>query len=100
MTMVHAERLAWDGARLVVRAIGSDPVYRWLADEVGAFGPAYRQALSDSYARLLYDRRPDAPLREAGIWRARLLDLLREQPALAPRVGTLIDRTARRLDVG
>ncbi len=96
--MVHPERLAWDGARVLVRAIGSDAAYRWLSDEWGVLGPAYRQALSDSYTRLLYDRRPDAVHREAGIWRARLLDLLRADPDGAPQVGTLIDRTARRLE--
>jgi hypothetical protein len=96
--MTHPERLAWDGARVLVRAVGFDPVYRWLADEMGTFGTAYREALSDSYVRLFTDRRPDAVHREAGIWRARLLDLLHEQPALAVHVGSLIDRTAQRLE--
>jgi hypothetical protein len=94
----HPERLAWDGARTIVRAVGSDQVYRWLSDQFGVvLGPAYAHALSDSYARLWSDGRPEAPHREAGLWRARIHDLLLDDPALAVPVQRLIDETSERL---
>jgi hypothetical protein len=96
---VHPERLAWDGARTFVRAVGSDQVYRWLAEQLGVrLGLAFQLALSDSYARLWSDERPDAPHREAGLWRARIHDLLQSDPTLAVSVQRLIDETSERLD--
>jgi hypothetical protein len=96
---VSPERLAWDGARTFVRAIWSAQVFGWLIEELGMLlGPAYQQALSDSYARLWSDPGPDAPHREAGLWRARLHDVLWTDPALAATVQRLVDETAERLD--
>jgi hypothetical protein len=54
--------------------------------------------LSDSYARLWSDERPDAPHREAGLWRARIHDLLQSDPTLAAPVQRLIDEASERLD--
>jgi len=95
--VLHHPRLAWDGARVIVRALESDHLYGWLNQRLGAmFGPLYQQALSDSFSRLWWTERVDAPQAEAGLWRARLADLLQENPHLAEPLRELIyDATAR-----
>jgi len=95
--VLHHPRLAWDGARVIVRALESDHLYGWLNERLGAlFGPLYQQALSDSFSRLWWTERVDAPQAEAGLWRARLGDLLAENPQLARPLRDLIyDATAR-----
>src|SRR2546423_10307479 len=65
--VIHQQRLAWDGARVIVRALESDYLYRWLNDELGTLlGRPYQQALSDSFNRLWWTERLDAPQAEAG----------------------------------
>src|SRR2546423_6580147 len=68
--VIHQQRLAWDGARVIVRALESDYLYRWLNERLGVLlGPPYQQALSDSFNRLWWTERADAPQAEAGLWR-------------------------------
>src|SRR2546423_5736612 len=95
--VIHQQRLAWDGARVIVRALESDSLYRWLNERLGVLlGPPYQQALSDSFNRLWWTERADAPQAEAGLWRARLADVLEENPHLAVPLRELIyDATAR-----
>jgi len=95
--VLHHPRLAWDGARVIVRALESDHLYGWLNERLGAmFGPQYHQALSDSFSRLWWTERADAPQAEAGLWRARLADALQQNPHLAGPLRELIyDATAR-----
>src|SRR2546421_12521209 len=70
--VLHHPRLAWDGARVIVRALESDHLYGWLNERLGTLlGPAYQQALSDSFNRLWWTDRVDAPQTEAGLWRGR-----------------------------
>jgi hypothetical protein len=93
--ILQQPRLAWDGARVIVRAIDSERLYRWLHTRLGELaGPAYQQALSDSGHRLWWTERMDAPNAEAGLWRARLADLLQTRPELAGPLQELIDETA------
>jgi len=96
--VIHNPRLAWDGARVIVRALESDYLYRWLDEQLGALlGQPYRQALSDSFNRLWWTERADAPQAEAGLWRARLGDVLQNRPDLAVPLRDLIYEAAARL---
>ena len=96
--VIHQQRLAWDGARVIVRALESDYLYRWLNDELGTLlGRPYQQALSDSFNRLWWTERLDAPQAEAGLWRARLADLLQQRPELAQPLQELIYEAVSRL---
>jgi hypothetical protein len=96
--VLHHPRLAWDGARVIVRALESDHLYGWLDERLGALlGMPYQQALSDSFNRLWWTERVDAPQAEAGLWRARLADLLQTRPELAVPLRDLIYEAAARL---
>ena len=91
-------RLAWDGAQVIVRTVDSRHVYGWLHARLGDLaGPAYQQALQDSWNRLWWSERMDAPHAEAGLWRARLADLLVNRPELAAPLQELIYEAAARL---
>jgi len=91
-------RLAWDGARVIVRALDSEPLFTWLYNRLGQLvGPGYQQALSDSWNRLWWTERMDAAHAEAGLWRARLADLLQSRPELAEPLQELIYEARARL---
>ena len=91
-------RLAWDGARVIVRAIDSEHLYPWLYTRLGELvGPGYQQALEDSWNRLWWTERMDAPHAEAGLWRARLSDLLQTRPELAVPLQALVYEAVARL---
>ena len=91
-------RVAWDGARVIVRAIDSERQYLWLHSRLGELvGPGYQQALEDSWNRLWWSERMDAPHAEAGLWRARLADLLQTRPELAGPLQDLIYEATARL---
>jgi hypothetical protein len=97
--IVHHQRLAWDCARAFVAAVDHDREYFWLCREVSRLlGPQYEPALSDSRARLFTATRPDAPQVEAGLWRARIEDVLRERPELAYVLADLAEEARRRVD--
>jgi hypothetical protein len=87
MTVIHQPRVAWDGARAVVRAAGSAH-YEGFANHVlqrlgstmyGDFADT-RQRLLTAFVETGGDRY--AADVEAGKWRVRLEDLLRERPEL------------------
>jgi hypothetical protein len=96
---MHRQRLAWDGARTVVRALGSARVTEWLGGQfAGVLGAGYRTALRESADRMWTSTRPDAPQVESGLWRARLDDLLEARPDLAGPLRSVFDATAVRLE--
>lgn len=96
--VLHRERLAWDAARVVVRALGSAQVLGWLHGQIAArFGPAHAAALAESRDRLWRNPRPDAPHAEAGIWRARLADLLAADGSLAAPLREITAEAVARL---
>ncbi|GLI02563.1 hypothetical protein [Phytohabitans aurantiacus] len=96
--VVHPQRLAWDAARVVVRALGSVEVLKWLHGQMAArLGPAQAQALVASRDRLWGNPRPDAPHVEAGIWRARLADLVAADGSLATPISEITAEGAVRL---
>jgi hypothetical protein len=97
--IVHHQRLAWDCARAFVAAVDHDSQYLWLRREVNRLlGPQYEHAMSDSRDRLSTATRPDAPQAEAGLWRARIEDVLRERPDLALVLADLAEEARRRVD--
>src|SRR2546429_6615071 len=80
--VLHHPRLAWDGARICVRVIESGHLCAWLDEQLGlVLGPDFHRALFDSWDRLWWSERPDAPYVEAGPWRARAP----ERPTGPPR---------------
>jgi hypothetical protein len=83
MTVVHHPRVAWDTARLIVEAVSDEQLFAWLRQELGGLlGAAARDALTDTRDRLRRAGDARVPV-EAGLWRVRLEDMLRERPELA-----------------
>ncbi|GAA4443996.1 hypothetical protein [Phytohabitans houttuyneae] len=96
--VINRERLAWDAARVVVRVLGSDQVGRWLHEQMAArLGPEPAAALVDSRLRMWASTRLDAPQVEAGIWRAKVAELLAADPSLAAPLQELMAEATERL---
>jgi hypothetical protein len=97
--IVHHQRLAWDCARAFIAVADSDRDYFWLCNEVRRLlGPHYEIALSDARNRLMLAARPDTPQIEAGLWRARMEDVLRERPELALALASLVEDARQRVE--
>jgi hypothetical protein len=94
MAITHQPRVAWDGARAIVRAAGSAH-YEGFANRVlqrlgsGMYGDFAdtRQRLLTAYVETGGDRYVADV--EAGKWRVRLEDLLRDHPELTDAVLSL-----------
>jgi hypothetical protein len=98
--VIHRERLAWDAALVVVRALGSDQVGGWLHGQMAArLGEDQAAALVESRERLWASPRLDAPQVEAGIWRARLEELLASDGSLGEPLQDLTAAARVRLAV-
>lgn len=98
--VINRERLAWDAARVVVRVLGSDQVGRWLHEQMAArLGPEAAASLVESRRRMWASTRLDAPQVEAGIWRAKLAELLGEEPSLATPLQVMMAEASERLAV-
>jgi hypothetical protein len=98
--VVNRERLAWDAAQVVVRVLGSDQVGRWLHGQMAArLGPEPAAALAESRLRMWASPRLDAPQAEAGIWRAKLADLLATDASLAAPLREMMAEAAEHLAV-
>lgn len=85
--VIHQPRVAWDAARAVVRAAGSQHSEGFAARVLDRLGSETYGAFADTRQRLLTalvetggDRH--AADVEAGKWRVRLEDLLRTRPDL------------------
>lgn len=97
--ILHPQRLAWDGARAFVALADTDQEYFWLGGRLRELlGAEFELALSDTRTRLLWQLRESAVSVEAGLWRARLADLLGEHPELCPAVRQLIGEARTRAD--
>jgi len=89
--VVHQPRVAYDAARAFV-AVAADPAVpaaAIAARMTELLGTGYGEALLASRRRLTASTRPEAPLGEVGVWRARLEDALRARPELAREVRAL-----------
>ena len=95
--IVHHQRLAWDCARAFMAVVDGDRDYFWLCRQVRQLlGPDYEAALSDARTRLMLAARPEAPQIEAGLWRARMEDALRERPDLVLALAALVEDARER----
>lgn len=88
MTVVHQPRVAWDGARAFVRAAGSAHYERFANRVLQELGRGIYGDFADTRQRLLTAYVESGGDRyvadvEAGKWRVRLEDLLRERPELS-----------------
>ena len=58
--VLHHPRLAWDAARVFVRAAEAGDAFGWLGERLAELlGDDYRQALVESWNRLWWSERPD-----------------------------------------
>ena len=99
--VIHQPRIAWDGARAIVRAAGSENSERFATRVLNQLGSETYGHFVDTRHRLLTalvetggDRYASDV--EAGRWRVWLEDLLRLRPELTEAVGALTAE-ARRL---
>jgi len=100
-TVTHQPRVAWDGARAFVRAAGSPHSEQFAAHVLARLGSEVYGQFADTRQRLLTALVETGGDRyaadvEAGKWRVRLEDLLRQQPALA---GAVQDLTGEALEL-
>ncbi|MDQ7909456.1 hypothetical protein RB614_33525 [Phytohabitans sp. ZYX-F-186] len=92
--------MAWDAAQVVVRVLGSDQVGRWLHGQLAArLGAEVAAALVDSRLRLWESTRLDAPQVEAGIWRAKLAELLAADATLEAPLREMMAEAVDRLGI-
>ncbi|MFF5292717.1 hypothetical protein [Paractinoplanes globisporus] len=84
-TVTHQPRVAWDGARAFVRAAGSPHSEQFAAHVLARLGSEVYGQFADTRQRLLTALVETGGDRyaadvEAGKWRVRLEDLLRQHP--------------------
>ncbi len=100
-SVIHQPRVAWDGARAFVRMAGgpgydayAGRVLSRLGTELSGELAATRQRLLEASMESSDNDRFTIDV-EAGKWRVRLEDLLRNNPALIPAVRELTEAAAR-----
>lgn len=94
MPTTHVPRVAWDGARAIVRASGDQARAQRFADWLDHnAGPPYGQLVMESCHRLLSGRGFESEAVEAGVWRVRLDDLLHSRPDLVVPLAKLLGET-------
>jgi hypothetical protein len=91
----HRPRVAWDGARVIIAAI--DRGYQgWLAYALSErIDSAYYDYVLESWSRM--NARPEAMMAEAGLWRARLDDLLAVRPDITDELIAVVEETSATL---
>ncbi|MFB9630178.1 hypothetical protein [Nonomuraea helvata] len=95
MAALHPRRVAWEGARIFVCAANTD-AYWWLSDTIGrGLGNIYQLQLRETRLRLQAEA--EAVHAEAGVWRARLDELLDTHPTAAEILTQMISETTSRL---
>jgi len=98
---VHQPRVAWDGARAFVQAAGSPHSEQFAARVLSLLGSEVYGQFADTRQRLLTALVETGGDRyaadvEAGKWRARLEDLLRQKPQLTE---TVLDLTSEAFEL-
>jgi len=93
---VHQPRVAWDGARAFVQAAGSPHSEQFAARVLSRLGSEVYGQFADTRQRLLTALVETGGDRyaadvEAGKWRVRLEDLMRQKPQLIGAVQHLTD---------
>ena len=100
MAVIHQPRVAWDGARAIVRAASSAHNERFANRMLQQLGIGMYGDFADTRQRLLtafVETGGDRYVAdvEAGKWRVRLEDLLRERPELSV---VILDLTTEALE--
>lgn len=90
-TVVHMPRLAWEAALALVGAARSDTAFPLVAQRMANVLPEYWPAYVNTRNRILRPDRDDVVNLEAGVWRVRMEELLREYPQT---MGALRELTA------
>lgn len=99
--VIHQPRVAWDGARAFVRAAASPDFDAFAGRVLGRLGPELHDELSNTRQHLLTASVESSDTDrfttdvEAGKWRVRLEDLLRNRPDLITAVRDLTESAAR-----
>ena len=98
MPTLHPQRIAWDGARVLVRATADDDWAVWFANWLNAqAGPPWGQLVLASRARLTAAYGYESAALESGMWRVRLADLMQERPDLVVPLAELFRETSEQL---
>lgn len=98
MPTLHVPRVAWDGARVIVRACADRDWAVWFANWINAqAGPPFGQLVMQSRDRLAAGYGYEAAALEAGRWRVRLDDLLTRRPDLVEPLAEIVREATRRL---
>ncbi len=97
MPTPHVQRVAWDGARVIVRACADRDWAVWFANWINEHaGPPFGQLVMECRARLVTSYGYESAALESGIWRVRLDDLMAQRPDLVePLAGIVRDATRR-----
>jgi hypothetical protein len=98
--VLHQPRVAWDGAQVLVNACETGFDFGRLSVRMRELlGPGYEEALWQSQMEVRYSALPQARELEAGKWRVRLEDALRERPELIEVLAdTFAEAKARALE--
>jgi hypothetical protein len=98
MPTPHVPRVAWDGARMIVQACADREWATWFANWINAqAGPPFGQLVMECRARLVAAYGYEAAALEAGMWRVRLGDLMRERPELVEPLAEVVRGAADRM---
>jgi hypothetical protein len=93
--VIHHERLAWDGARALVRAADDEVTFAAVAQRIVDLLPAaYWHYYIGTRNRVLRPDRDDVINLEAALWRVRLEELLVREPGLTAAVRQLAAEAA------
>jgi len=98
MPKPHLQRIAWDGARVIVHASADEAWAVWFAGWInGAAGPPWGRLVMECRARLVAAYGYEAAAVESGLWRVRLADLMEARPDLVAPLAELFRDTGERL---
>jgi hypothetical protein len=98
MPTPHLQRIAWDGARVIVHAAADNDWAVWFANWLNRqAGPPWGQLVMECRARLVAEYGYEAAAVESGMWRVRLADLMEQRPDLVTPLADVIAETGARL---
>ncbi|GGM38499.1 hypothetical protein ACFFX1_15575 [Dactylosporangium sucinum] len=98
MPTPHLQRVAWDGARVIVHASADNDWAVWFANWLNQqAGPPWGQLVMDSRARMVRGYGYESAALESGLWRVRLGDLMEERPDLVRPLAEIFRETTDQL---
>jgi hypothetical protein len=98
MPTPHVQRVAWDGARVIVRACADRDWAVWFANWINEqAGAPFGQLVMECRARLVAEYGYEAAALETGVWRIRLDDLMAQRPDLVESLAEVVRDARERL---